>query len=141
MTMNMNYRVTAVAVITKGDKVLLGRKPKDVGPYPNTWIIPGGGIHLGQETTEEALIREIHEETGIEIVDIAPLMFSTDTEPDKHGIPTYFIHLVYTAKYKSGEVHAQDDVARLQWIPISDIPKITVARPSVLTFRTLGWLP
>lgn len=136
----MKYRVTVVAVITNGTDVLLGRKPKDVGPYPNTWVIPGGGINLGEETTEEALIREVHEETGLEIQDIKPLLFSTDTEPDKHGVPTYYIHLVYTATYKSGEIKAQDDVASLSWIPIKDLPTLTVARPSITTFKALGWL-
>lgn len=136
----MNYRVTVVAVITKGDKVLLGRKPKNVGPYPNTWIVPGGGINLGEETAEEALIREIHEEAGIEIKNIKPLLFISNNEPNKKRIMTYFIHLVYTAEYASGEVKAQDDVAELKWIPIKDIPKITVARPSITTFKTLGWL-
>lgn len=136
----MKYRVTVVAVITKGTDVLLGRKPKDVGPYPNTWVIPGGGLNLGEETTEEALIREVHEETGLEIQDIKPLVFITDTEPDKHGVPTYFIHLVYTATYMSGEINAQDDVASLSWIPIKDLPTLTVARPSITTFKALGWL-
>ncbi len=136
----MNYRITVTAVITKGDKVLLGRKPKDVGPYPNTWVIPGGGINLGEETSEDALIREIHEETGIEIKNIKPLLFVTDHEPNKKGVMTYYIHLVYKAEYMSGEVNAQDDVAHLEWIPIKDIPKITIARPSITTFKKLGWL-
>lgn len=136
----MNYRVTVVAVITKGNKVLLGRKPKDVGPYPNTWIIPGGGVKLGEETAEEALVREIHEETGLEIKTIKPLIFIPDNEPNKKGIMTYFIHLVYTAEYASGVAMAGDDVTELKWFPIKDIPKITVARPSITTFRTLGWL-
>lgn len=136
----MKYRVTVVAVITRDNKVLLGRKPKNVGPYPNTWVIPGGGINFGEETVEEALNREIKEECGIKVQNIKPLIFMTDNEPDKHGIPTYFVHLVYTAEYASGEVKAGDDIAGLKWIPIKDIPEITVARPSVTTFRKLGWL-
>ncbi len=136
----MKYRVTAVAVITNGDKVLLCRKPKDVGPYPNTWLIPGGGVNFGDETSKEALIREIHEETGLEIDNVKPLIFIEDREPDKKSVMTYFIHLVYTAEYSSGVAKAGDDVTELKWIPIKDIPKITVARPSVTTFKTLGWL-
>jgi nucleoside triphosphatase len=34
--------------------------------FPNAWVMPGGHIESG-ETLEEALIREINEETGIEI--------------------------------------------------------------------------
>ena len=42
----MNCRVVVSAVIEKGSAVLLGRKPKDFGPYPNTWHLPGGGLNL-----------------------------------------------------------------------------------------------
>lgn len=134
------YRITVVAVVTKGGHVLLGKKPKDIGPYPNTWIIPGGGINFGEETVEEALRREIKEEAGIMIQNIHPLIFMTDNEPNKHGEMTYFVHLVYTAEYKSGNVRAADDVSHLEWIPITQIPSLTVARPSIKTFQKLGWL-
>lgn len=135
-----NYRITAAAVIIKGDHVLLGKKPKDVGPYANTWIIPGGGINFEKETVEEALVREIHEEAGITIKNIKPLAFITDNEPNKHGVMTYFVHLVYTADYDSGEIRAGDDVAYLEWVPIKTIPTLTVARPSLITFKKLGWI-
>ncbi len=133
-------RITAVGVITKDDLVLLGKKPKDIGPYPNTWIIPGGGVDLAKETVTEALVREIREEAGIEIQNVQPLLFMTDQEPDKRGEMTYYIHLVYTAQYASGTLRAGDDVMTLEWIPIKKIPELTVARPSVTTFRKLGWL-
>lgn len=136
----MNHRITVVGVITKDNTVLLGRKPKDVGPYPNTWIIPGGGVNFGEETAEEALMREIREEANIEIENIHPLIFIPDVEPNKYGEPTYYVHLVYTASYKSGEVKAQDDVASLAWVSTHDIPKLIIARPSVITFEKLGWL-
>jgi len=134
------YRVTVVGVIIKEDTVLLGKKPKNVGPYPNTWIIPGGGIDFEKETVEEALVREIREEAGITIKNIKPLTFMSDNEPDKHGVMTYFVHLVYTADYDSGEIQAGDDVTYLEWVPIKKIPTLTIARPSIVTFKKLGWI-
>ncbi len=134
------YRITATAVITKGDEVLLGKKPKDIGPYPNTWILPGGGIDFDNETAEEALIREINEETGLNVKNIKPHIFITDKEPNKKGVETYYVHLVYLAEYDSGEIKAGDDVEYLEWIPIKQIPSLTVARPSITTFKKLGWI-
>lgn len=134
------YRITATAVIIKGDEVLLGKKPKDVGPYPNTWILPGGGIDFVTETAEEALIREIDEETGVKVKNITPHVFITDNEPNKLGVMTYFVHLVYLAEYDSGELNAGDDVNYLEWMPIKQLPKEKVARPSVITFKKLGWM-
>ena len=47
-------------------KVLLTRRPKYMRKFPWAWVMPGGHIELG-ETLEQSVIREIHEETGIQI--------------------------------------------------------------------------
>ena len=48
--------------------------------YPNAWVLPGGHIDLG-ETLEECVIREVHEETGVQI---------NIDETDEGGQPTKF---------------------------------------------------
>jgi nucleoside triphosphatase len=60
-------RVIVSAIIISADgKVLMGKKdPSKGGVYPNAWHIPGGGVESGQ-TMEEALMREVLEETGID---------------------------------------------------------------------------
>ena len=73
----------------------MGKPPKGVGPYPDTWHIPGGGVELGKESLIEALRREVKEETNIEITDIIPIGFSEDREPNKHGEMTHYIFLIH----------------------------------------------
>ena len=51
-------------MITKGDQLLLVQKNK--GAYKGLWDLPGGKIEFGEEP-ETTLIREILEETGLEI--------------------------------------------------------------------------
>ena len=51
-------------MITKGNQLLLVQKNK--GPYKGLWDLPGGKIEFGEEP-ETTLIREVLEETGLEI--------------------------------------------------------------------------
>ncbi len=53
-------RLAAYGVVTDGDRVLLARLRV---PEAGTWTLPGGGVEF-DETVEQAVVREIHEETG-----------------------------------------------------------------------------
>ena len=79
----MKSRVIVTAIIENNNMFLFGQKPHDVGPYPNTWHLLGGGVNMEQETLEDALRREIQEEAGIEIDTIKKVSFDEDYEPDK----------------------------------------------------------
>lgn len=133
----MNSRVVVVGLINKGEKFLFGKKLKNVGPYANTWNIPGGGVNLGKETLEEALRREISEETAIEIEKIQNIGFDEDTEPDTHGEMTHYIFLAFRATYKSGEVKPGDDMSSLLWIDKDKIKSLNLNKPSKKLLKNL----
>ena len=135
----MKSRVVVAAIIQKGNKLLFGKKPKNIGPFPNQWIILGGGVDLDKETLEEALIREIREEANIEITDIKKISFAEDYEPDKKGEMTHYLFIDYLVKYKSGTAKANDDVAEIKWIDKSDIKNIPLSRPTIKLFKELHW--
>lgn len=136
----MKSRVIVVGLVEKEDKVLLGKKAENVGPYPNTWHIPGGGINLGEETIEEALRRELREEAGIEIKDIEPLGFDEDCEPDKHGEMMHYIFLDFKAQYASGEIEAGDDIHHLKWVEKSELKNLTLNKPSIKFLKKLKYI-
>lgn len=136
----MKGRVVAGAVIQRGDQILLGRKPKDIGPYPNTWVIPGGGVHLEGESLEEGMRREIMEETGMTVGPLEPLFFDEDIEPDKNGKQTHYLYVTYKTEYVSGTIRPGDDVAKLEWVNIADLKNLPLPRPSLKLFKRLGWL-
>jgi 8-oxo-dGTP diphosphatase len=105
----MKTRVIISAVIENGDKLLFGKKRENIGPYPNTWHLIGGGIE-DAESLEDAIKREIKEEANIEVEIIESLGFDEDFEPNKHGELTHYVFLVYRVKYVSGKPKADDDI-------------------------------
>ncbi len=59
--------IVAAILVSSDGKILLGKSaPKAVGVYSGSWVIPGGGIDEG-ETREQAVIREVLEETHHDI--------------------------------------------------------------------------
>lgn len=66
-------RDIAGAVILSNDKhILLGKSIKG-GVYEDDWVIPAGGVEEG-ETKEQALVREVLEEVGIDLAKVAITM-------------------------------------------------------------------
>ncbi len=77
--MSQNQLVVSVGVIVnKKGEILLGlRNQPELIEEHNKWEFPGGGIEFG-ESPEEALIREVKEETGlkVEIVRLLPKVYN-----------------------------------------------------------------
>ena len=135
----MKSRVIVSAIIKKDGKILLGRKPDNLGPYPNAWHLPGGGVNLDDESVEDALRREVKEETGLNIKNLKQVSFDEDYEPDKHSQLTHYIFLVYEVDYASGSIKANDDLERLDWFEKDKLSEIPLTRPSIKLFKQLGW--
>lgn len=55
-----------MAVFDEDNKILLTRRAKKMMYFPSAWVLPGGHIDRG-ESLEEGVIREILEETGVNI--------------------------------------------------------------------------
>ncbi|HET8840562.1 MAG TPA: NUDIX hydrolase, partial [Ktedonobacteraceae bacterium] len=59
----LQRRIVVGYIISSDGQLLLGKKvPGSGGVYPDSWHNPGGGVEPG-ETDEQALAREVHEET------------------------------------------------------------------------------
>lgn len=61
----MRPEVAVGAVVTHDDRLLLIRRSED--PGLGRWSVPGGRVEMG-ETLHEAVVREVAEETGLEVV-------------------------------------------------------------------------
>ena len=124
--------VSAVALIDRDGRVLLAQRPKGKS-MAGLWEFPGGKVEKG-ETPEAALVRELHEELGIETWDsrLAPLTFAGHKYEDFHLLMPLF-----ACRKWSGIVQAKE-VQSLKWVlakdlskypmPAADLPLIPILR-------------
>lgn len=106
------------AVVFKGDEVLLIKRGKP--PFKGNWSIPGGRLHHN-ERIEEAIHREVREETGLAIRLIG-LIGVFEALPDEIAEASYS-HIVlidYAAEWVSGEPAAGDDAAEAVFVPVEE---------------------
>ena len=89
---------------------------------------------------EEALKREIREETGIEIQNIEQLGFDEDNEPDKHGEMTHYIFLDFRTEWLSGEITAGDDMKELKWVKKDELKNLFFNRPAKKLLKKLNFI-
>jgi len=124
--------VSAVALVDVDGRVLLAQRP-EVKSMAGLWEFPGGKVEPG-ESPEGALIRELHEELGIETWDscLAPLTFASHGYDDFHLLMPLFICRRWdgTPVAREGQtlrwVRGQD--LRSYPMPPADIPLIPILR-------------
>jgi 8-oxo-dGTP diphosphatase len=102
--------VAACALLDKNGAVLIAKRPAG-RPLAGLWEFPGGKVEAG-EKPEDALIRELREELGIEIAagDLTPLTFASHAYPDFH-----LLMPVYLCRRWRGEVTAHE-AQDLLWV-------------------------
>ena len=104
------FQVFAVAVIFDQDKRVLLVKTTYNRFHP--WGLPGGGIEYG-EAVEEALLREMYEETNLRI-EIERFLFVKTWRPDRVG-------LYYLCRVVGGEFQPSDEVSELGYFSQHDL--------------------
>jgi 8-oxo-dGTP diphosphatase len=114
----MNTKVTTDAIIVENNKILLIKRAID--PFKGKWALPGGHLEYG-ETTEKCVIREVQEETGLEVGVIKLLGVYSDPGRDPRG---HTVTVIYLCKAEKGEAHAGDDAAETWWFPLDDLPEM-----------------
>ncbi|HVZ67636.1 MAG TPA: NUDIX domain-containing protein [Patescibacteria group bacterium] len=134
----MKTRIVVAAIIEKDGKILLGQKPTGKGPYPDSWHLPGGGVNLEDETLEDAMRREIKEETGLDVLKLERDGFDEDYENDKHGELTHYVFLRFNVEPASTDAKANDDLVELKWFPKSKLKDLKLARPLVKHLKEIG---
>lgn len=107
------------AVIICSGKILLEKRKSE--PGRGKWSIPGGLVELG-ESVEQTVMREVKEETSLE-VDKPELIDVVDNiSVDGNGEITYhFVIVDYFVKLRGGTLKAADDAAELRWVTFDDV--------------------
>ena len=114
--------LTSVAAIIKGkeNKILLVWEG-DM-PYHRWWVIPGGYVKE-DETVEQAIPREVREETRLEILPIKLIGIYDDFITDEKGVLTHHIIIGYMAKIIGGELTVTRESMEYAWMSIEEALK------------------
>jgi mutator protein MutT len=114
------------AIIICNGKILLEKRKSE--PAKEKWSIPGGLVELG-ENTEEAVIREVREETGLEVEKPQLIDVIDNISLDEKGkIKYHFVILDYFVKLKGGELKAADDAEELVWVALDETEKYDLTK-------------
>ena len=102
------------AVITDGGQILLIRRGHE--PEAGRWSLPGGRIEAG-ETDRQALVREVREETGLEVTPGRLIGAVDRPRPDGRVL----VIRDYAATVTGGTLAAGDDAADARWFSMRDL--------------------
>ncbi|MBD9386455.1 NUDIX hydrolase [Rhizobium sp. CG4] len=123
-------RPASSAIVTRGDRMLLVRRKNP--PSADMFAFPGGKAEPG-ERPEDAALRELLEETGIEARN--PQLFATyDLKPETaSGAASshYFLSVFLVEADHTAEAVANDDAADPGWYTVEEVRDLPVP-PSVL---------
>lgn len=127
--------VVAVALIDPDGRVLIAQRPEGKA-MAGLWEFPGGKVEPG-ETPEAALIRELHEEIGIDTWAscLAPLTFAS------HGYDGFHLLMPLYACRKWQGVPTAREHAALKWAGVRDLPSYPMPpadKPLIAVLR--DWL-
>ena len=119
----MKFFVAVGALIMDGGKILLGKHvPERKGFWQGKWICPGGRLELG-ETIQEGVLREVMEETGLE-VELVEFLLTFDRIFEEGGVKNHVVYIDYLAKVKGGSLKAASDLGIARWFQRAELDKV-----------------
>ncbi|MFX0034656.1 MAG: NUDIX domain-containing protein [Candidatus Hermodarchaeota archaeon] len=127
--------VDAVILYEKNNIILIRRK---YPPFQGEYALPGGFVDIG-ETVEDACIREVEEETNINVKIVKLIGVFSDPKRDPRG-HTITIAFLCEPLTKNEKPKAKDDAAALEIISISNIASLKLAFDHMEIIKTSGIL-
>ncbi len=129
----MRQRVIVAALIEKDGHFLFIRQDKPGGAFPDTLHIPGGGVEPGEDP-DDAIVREVQEETGVRMRDLRRHDFGSAIVEYK-GETIQFVYLQYTGVWKEGVANPGSDAIETLWLSQAEL---ATAKHNPLTLKLLS---
>ncbi len=127
-------KATVAAIITpdddKPDIILLTKR--SVPPFLGQWCLPGGHID-DYETAEEAVVREVREETGLIFASPVFLHYFDEVFPEHHF---HAVALAFTGKGVGQIKLMPDEVEEIAWFPLDEALTLPLAFNHLQIIRT-----
>ncbi|MCW4049408.1 MAG: NUDIX hydrolase [Candidatus Bathyarchaeota archaeon] len=114
------------ATVIHDDKILLCVRGNL--PSAGKWGLPGGVVELG-ETLEEAVVREVMEETSVHVKPVKLLtLFNSIRKDESGGVKYHYVLFEYLCEYVSGEVKARSDAPDARWVALDNLDGVDLMR-------------
>jgi len=110
--------LTVDGILFEDDSILLVKRKYK--PFQGAWAIPGGFVEYG-EKTEDAVLREVFEETNMRTKIHSLIGVYSDPHRDPRG---HTITVVYLIDYKDGDLHAGDDASSVKFFKMNELPAL-----------------
>lgn len=101
-------------------------------PFRNRWAFPGGYVNIRDlESIDEAVLRELHEETGVTNLQCKLEQFRTyasaERDPRWYTVDTVYQYHMPIAEAESIKPRAGDDATKVKWFNVTDAVKLKLA--------------
>jgi 8-oxo-dGTP diphosphatase len=117
------------AVVVCRGRILLEKRRNE--PGKGKWSIPGGLVELG-EGAEQTAIREVWEETNLEVERPELIDVVNNVELGENGkVKYHFVIIDYFVELKGGTLKASSDAAELRWVRLGEVESYVLTK----TFR------
>jgi 8-oxo-dGTP diphosphatase len=112
---------------SQGMQILLIERKKE--PFRGQWAFPGGFVDM-DETVEQAVVRELQEETGL--TDIQLKQYHTFSAVDRDPRGRTVSVVFYGFAGSNAKPKASDDAARACWHHLNQLPKLAFDHQQIL---------
>ena len=131
---NIPVATVGALVFNSKREVLMIRTHK----WSNLWGIPGGKIKFG-ETSDDALRREILEETGLKISDIEFILVQDCIHSKEFYRDAHFVLLNYTCRCvgTNPQVKLNDEGREFRWLTLADAKKLKLNKPTKILLEAV----
>jgi 8-oxo-dGTP diphosphatase len=121
------------AVILDRDQILLEKRKNS--PGKGKWSVPGGLVELGEDV-EQAVIREVKEETCLDVYEPRLIdVVNYVSLSDRGAVIYHYVILDYLVNVKGGDAKAASDADALKWVPFNEVEEYNLTESFRLFFR------
>lgn len=114
---NIKFHITVKGIVIYNHKILIMKRTRPSSDGLGYWELPGGGLEYG-ETPHQALIRELKEETNLDIKILKPVYTFTAIRPDYQTVGIGFLTIPTNDHVKISHEHTD-----FQFVAIDDLKK------------------
>ncbi len=118
--------ITVDGIILEQGMVLLIRRGNP--PFKGLWAFPGGFVEYG-ESVEDAVCREVFEETGLKTCVVSLVGVFSDPDRDPRG---HTITVAFRLKQAGGALQSGDDAADVKFFKVDELPRLAFDHALIL---------